>query len=73
MPLTDELLDSRIALNDWGAIGVESLQVEDFAYAATYSLARRIAEDSIEEAHGGPFWRRWIGTWQCPSLGFGWR
>ena len=42
--LTDELLDSRIPLNDWGAIGVESLQVEDFAYAATYSLARRIAD-----------------------------
>ena len=42
--LTDELLDVRIPLNDWGAIGVESLQVEDFAYAATYSLARRIAD-----------------------------
>ena len=42
--LTAELLDSRIPLNDWGAIGVESLQVEDFAYAATYSLARRIAD-----------------------------
>ena len=35
---------SGIPLNDWGAIGVESLQVEDFAYAATYSLARRIAD-----------------------------
>ena len=42
--LTDELLGLRIPLNDWGAIGVESLQVEDFAYAATYSLARRIAD-----------------------------
>jgi hypothetical protein len=42
--LTDELLDVRFPLNDWGAIGVESLQVEDFAYAATYSLARRIAD-----------------------------
>ena len=40
--LTDELLDVRIPLNDWGAIGVESLHVEDFAYAATYSLARDI-------------------------------
>ena len=42
--LTDALLDARIPLNDWGDIGVESLQVEDFAYAATYSLAERIAE-----------------------------
>jgi hypothetical protein len=42
--LTDELLEVRIPLNDWGAIGVESLQVEDFAYAATYALARRIAD-----------------------------
>jgi hypothetical protein len=42
--LTDELLAVRIPLNEWGAIGVESLQVEDFAYAATYSLAQDIAE-----------------------------
>jgi hypothetical protein len=42
--LTDGLLDARIPLNDWGEIGVESLQVEDFAYAATYSLAKRIAD-----------------------------
>ncbi len=42
--LTDELLAVRIPLNDWGAIGVESLEVEDFGYAATYSLAQRIAE-----------------------------
>jgi hypothetical protein len=41
--LTDELLDARIPLNDWGAVGVESLQTEDFAYAATYDLAQRIA------------------------------
>ena len=41
--LTDELLRSRIPLNDWGGIGVESLEVEDFAYAATYTLAQRIA------------------------------
>jgi hypothetical protein len=40
--LDDGLLDARIPLNDWGAIGVESLQVEDFAYAATYQLARDI-------------------------------
>lgn len=42
--LTDDLLAAQIPLNDWGAIGVESLQVEDFAYAATYELARSIAD-----------------------------
>jgi hypothetical protein len=41
--LTETMLRSRIPLNDWGAIGVESLDVEDFAYAATYEVARRIA------------------------------
>jgi hypothetical protein len=42
--LTDALLDVRIPLNDWGAIGIESLGVELFAYAATYELAGQIAE-----------------------------
>jgi hypothetical protein len=42
--LTDELLDDQIPLNDWGAIGIESPQVEDFAYAATYELASQIVE-----------------------------
>jgi hypothetical protein len=42
--LTDDLLAARIPLNDWGAIGVESLDIEDFAYAATFSLARDIAQ-----------------------------
>ena len=41
--LTDDLLDARIPLNDWGAVGIESLETEDFAYAATYALAQRIA------------------------------
>jgi hypothetical protein len=50
MKLTDDLLEVRIPLNDWGAIGVESLQVEDFAYAATYSLAKKIAGRSDIEA-----------------------
>lgn len=40
--LTDALLKARIPLNDWGAIGVESLDVEDFGYAASYSLAQDI-------------------------------
>ncbi|MGH2455584.1 MAG: hypothetical protein ACRDHD_04940, partial [Candidatus Limnocylindria bacterium] len=41
--LTDDLLEARIPLNDWGAVGVEDLAVEDFAYAATYELAREVA------------------------------
>ena len=44
LDLTGDLLGARIPLNDWGAIGVESPQVEDFAYAATYELAQRIAD-----------------------------
>jgi hypothetical protein len=51
--LTDDLLDARIPLNDWGAIGVESLDVEDFAYAASYELAGRIVDrtdlDALQE------------------------
>lgn len=42
--LTDELLESRIPLNGWGAVGRENLDVEDFAYAASYEVARQIAE-----------------------------
>jgi hypothetical protein len=42
--LSEELLDARIPLNDWGAIGIESPDVEDFAYAATYELAGLIVE-----------------------------
>ena len=42
--LTDELLRSKIPLNDWGAVGREDLAVEDFAYAASYEVANRIAE-----------------------------
>lgn len=44
--LTDEELTHRIPLNDWGAIGVENLGVEDFAYAATYHLATLIADQT---------------------------
>ena len=41
--LTDAELAHRIPLNDWGAIGVENLGVEDFAYAASYHLATLVA------------------------------
>jgi hypothetical protein len=42
--LTPELLRHKIPLDDWGAVGVENLDVEDFAYAATYHLAQLIAD-----------------------------
>jgi predicted kinase len=42
--MTNDLLNARIPLNDWGAIGIESPDVEDFAYAATYELAGLIVE-----------------------------
>lgn len=42
--LTPQLSESKIALNDWGAIGVENTDVEDYAYAATAHLADLIAQ-----------------------------
>lgn len=42
--LTRQMQRSRIPLNDWGDIGREDLGVEDFAYAASYVVAGRIAE-----------------------------
>jgi hypothetical protein len=42
--LTGELRRSRIPLNDWGAVGREDLAVEDYAYAASYVVAGRIAD-----------------------------
>jgi hypothetical protein len=47
------LLQSKIPLNNWGAVGREDLDVEDFAYAASYEVARRVVErtglDSLRE------------------------
>ena len=42
--LTDDLLASRIALNDWAGIGEETADVEAFAYAASYHVAQLISE-----------------------------
>jgi hypothetical protein len=42
--LTPQLRRSRIPLNDWGAVGREDVAVEDFAYAASYVVAGRIAD-----------------------------
>lgn len=37
--LTDDLLKSRIPLNDWGAAGIQDSTTEYFAYAASYQVA----------------------------------
>jgi hypothetical protein len=42
--LTDQLKKSRIALNDWGPVGSDEVAQEDYAYAASLTLARAIAE-----------------------------
>lgn len=42
--LTPALEAARIPLNAWGAIGSEDVKTEDYAYAATLTLARAIAE-----------------------------
>jgi hypothetical protein len=59
--LTPELRRSRIPLNDWGAVGREDLGVEDFAYAATYEVARLIADragmEGLREVWGAAFRR----------------
>ncbi len=41
--LTAALETARIPLNAWGAIGRETSAVEDYAYAATLTLARAVA------------------------------
>ena len=43
-PLTDAQLDSRIPLNDWGSVGSEAIDEEDYAYAASLTLAKAIAD-----------------------------
>jgi hypothetical protein len=42
--LTPALEAARIPLNDWGAIGRETSAIEDYAYAATLTLAKALAE-----------------------------
>jgi hypothetical protein len=42
--LTSELEKARIPLNGWGAVGTVEVDHEDYAYAASLALARRIAE-----------------------------
>ena len=48
--LTPELEKARIPLNAWGGIGRETTAIEDYAYAATLTLARAIAERAGDTA-----------------------
>ena len=67
--LTPELRDSGLPLNEWGPIGRESTDTEDFAYAASLFLAEQIAERAGEDvlqdvwadAAGG------VGAYQPPA------
>ncbi len=67
--LTPALEAARIPLNDWGAVGRETSAVEDYAYAATLTLAKAIA------ARAGPEGLRaaWadaaghVGAYQPPA------
>lgn len=69
--LTEELTKARIPLNDWGPVGTEDIAQEDYAYAASLALARRIAEragpDGLQavwaDAQGG------VGAYQPPGDG----
>jgi len=54
--LTDDLLASRIPLNDWGAIGAVDVNVEEFAYAASYHVAQLVFERT-DIAGLQPVWR----------------
>jgi hypothetical protein len=42
--LTAELEKARIPLNAWGPVGTVEVTQEDYAYAASFTLARQIAE-----------------------------
>lgn len=41
--LTPTLEQAKIPLNDWGTVGSAPTTTEDYAYAASYTLARKIA------------------------------
>ncbi|HUP54536.1 MAG TPA: hypothetical protein VM408_03435 [Methylomirabilota bacterium] len=47
--LTDELKKARIPLNAWGPVGSEDVAQEDYAYAASLTLAKEIAKRAGRE------------------------
>ncbi len=67
--LTPALEAARIPLNAWGAIGRETSAVEDYAYAATLTLAKAIADragpDGLRAVWADAAGR--IGAYQPPA------
>jgi hypothetical protein len=47
--LTDELRKSKIPLNAWGPVGSEDVAQEDYAYAASLTMAKEIAKRAGDE------------------------
>jgi hypothetical protein len=68
--LTPALEAAKIPLNAWGAIGRESSATEDYAYAATLTLARAIAErtgpDGLRAVWADAAGR--VGAYQPPAV-----
>jgi hypothetical protein len=68
--MTDELAAARIPLNGWGPVGADSVEREDYAYAASLVLATAIAERAGDDGLA----RVWqdaadqVGAYQ-PSVG----
>ncbi|MEP6639109.1 MAG: hypothetical protein ABJC39_07145, partial [Chloroflexota bacterium] len=71
--LTPELEAARIPLNGWGAIGTANDKTEDYAYAATLTLARAIAkragDDGLRAVWADAAGK--IGAYQPPPTGNG--
>ncbi len=71
--LTAELQKARIPLNAWGPVGREATATEDYAYAATLSLAKAIAvragPDVLRAVWADAAAR--IGAYQPPNTGTG--
>ena len=69
--LTPALQKSRIPLNGWGSVGREATATEDYAYAASLTLARAIAEragaDVLRAVWADAAGR--IGAYQPPTGG----
>ena len=68
--LTPALEAAKIPLNAWGAIGRETSAVEDYAYAATLTLARAIADragpDGLKAVWADAAGR--VGAYQPPAV-----
>jgi hypothetical protein len=69
--LTPDLIEIAIPLNDWGPIGRDTTDTEDYAYAASLALAEAIADRAGDEV----LQRLWadaaagVGAYQPPPAG----